>query len=205
MKQLSRIAAAATLAVGALAAGQAVAGPVCTNCVYTGDTYLGQHNPTTGEGADYRRPVTNSSAASFTDVWVFDISPSGGFQLNGSWQTTPNSFTRFEVKLFSLIGSPTCGAVGTSCSGVSFNSLAPINQATFPLGLSTGLYTMPNITLNAGWYAFVVSGDVTGLRPTSTNYSGQVATNAVPEPGSLALVGLALLGAAAGMRRSRKA
>jgi len=58
------------------------------------------------------------------------------------------------------------------------------------------------VTLNTGWYALAVTGPVTNFGNT---YTGQTSTNTVPAPGSLALVGVALLGAAVGMRRQKHA
>lgn len=205
MSKLTRVAAAAALALGAFAGGQAVAGPVCNSCEYTGNTYLGQHNPTTGEGAGFQHTfgILNAPLPPFSDVWVFDFAPAGNFQLNASWQTTPNGITGFGINLYQLAVNPTCGALGTSCAPANILAGAALIGSAVEVGVGLGLYNLPSQVLQSGWYAFQAVGTVTGSGQ-QTRYSGQIGTSRIPEPATLGLVGVALLGAAAMSRRSRK-
>lgn len=211
MSQLTRIAAAVALASGALFAGQASAAEICTNCLYTaaGATYLGTHSPITNDGSGFRRKDLPSNTPGVVDTWVFDLQPIGGSaQINANFiPIIPNSLNNFTISLYA-VSSYNCpngigNAVGTSgfCPSVT----------TFgaPLAVSSPVTGGANVfptTLLAGSYAFVITYDIANIGTQTAEYSGQLrVTQVVPEPGSLALAGLALVGAAAGLRRSRKA
>lgn len=211
MKQLSRIASAVALAAaGLFAASQASAATICANCLYTaaGTTYLGSHNPNSNDGSGFRRQDVAVAVPTFVqDTWVFDVFPvSGSAQINANFiPIIPSAFSNFTVDLYSATHA--CVAIGNAagstgfCPGVVLNggplasSVAAVGGANlFPIGLA------------AGQYAFVVSYTANVLPVGETaEYSGQLRLRPLPEPGSLALVGLALVGVAATMRRARKA
>ena len=194
MKQLSRIAAAAVLAAGSLVAGQAYSAEICSNCSYTGDTYLGLHNALTFDTSGFRHNSIGTGA--FSDTWIFDFTPTADGEVNANFLPS-TSITGFVVTLRAVDILGVCGATGASCVGSSLGAV-----------LVTGVTTATNAILSwndlaAGRYAIQVFG--TGISTSgAAQYSGQLALS-VPEPGSLALVGLALVGAAAGLRRTRKA
>lgn len=195
MKSLTRIAAAAVLVVGSLTAGQVMAAEICNNCAYTGDTYLGMHNGLTFDTSGFRH--NGIGVGAFSDTWIFDFTPASNGEVNANFIPS-TSITGFVVNLRDANGTPgVCGATGASCVGTSLGAI-----------ISAGVTTATNSILSwnnlaAGRYAIQVFGTGTSSAGNG-QYSGQVAL-AVPEPSSLALVGLGLIGAAVGLRRTRKA
>jgi hypothetical protein len=209
MKKLSHLAAVAALAVGSLSAGVASAAPVCdvTACAWAGSyTYIGSLNATIADFTQFTRNVVSlrppASNNTLSDFWIFQIDPvQAGFQVNANFTTFPTGINNFEVILKQVTSAaPICGALATQCNlggSPTFTDLA----VSTPTG--GGNVAISGVTLNTGWYALAVTGQVT---VTGNTYSGQTATfQAVPAPGSLALVGVALLGAAVGMRRQKRA
>ena len=49
----------------------------------------------------------------------------------------------------------------------------------------------------------MVTGTALIAQPGGNSYGGSIAVNPLPEPGSLALVGVAMLGAAASLRKRK--
>lgn len=221
--KISRIASAVGLVAGLLGAGQAMAVNVCVNCLYTaaGPTYLGSLNPTTADTANFRRENlanTGSSTISVTDTWLFDISPAGNAQMTASFNPFFGSTTRisnFTSVLRDVTGASCVGqgnATGTSgnCTSISFGSLSVNGFASSTLtpsgNVQSGSVVFPTF-LNAGRYAFQFTYNLAPENGQLSDYSGQISVSAakVPEPGTLALAGLALVGVAAAARRNRKA
>jgi len=209
--KLTQLAAAVGLVAGLLGAGSASATNVCANCVYNagGATYLGTLNPLVGDIADFTRPdLAVAVATHVTDYWLFDISPAGDFQLLSSFIPafgTTARITNFTIGLHSASGTcPTVAApvgAGGLCTGVTIGSL--LATATSQIG---GAFMTPVTLVSAGRYAFQIDYDLAVANGQTSSYNGQVSvTQTVPEPASLGLVGIALLGAAAGLRRARKA
>jgi hypothetical protein len=209
MSQLTRLASAALLAAGAFAASSASAATICNNCLYTasGATYLGSHDATTNDGSGFRRIDLTGPVASVVDTWIFDVQPvNANAQINANFiPIIPNSLPGFTINLYA-VNSYTCtngigNSTGTSgfCSAYSLGSLIASSSP-----VTGGANVFPT-TLTAGSYAFEVAYSIATLAAGETaEYSGQLRLRRVPEPASLALVSVALLGAAAAVRRSRK-
>jgi hypothetical protein len=217
MKQLSRLAAAASLAVGAVIAMPASATQICSACEHIGaQTYLGAHNAATADGSSFAR--TNMPNANFTldDIYYFDLAPVGAaFQVTANF--TP-FFPSLGINPFFFEVYEASFAVGnglTNCSAVApGSSLAGSCGGTASLGALVGTSTAAGsnndqfaAVLGAGTYALRIRGSVIAGAPTGNrNYQGSLITTAleIPEPASLGLVGLGLLAGAAAMRRRRQ-
>ena len=225
MKQLSSIASAVALTVGLFAASQASAATICANCLYSGSgaTFLGAHNPNAGDSSGFRHdgivvppaPSGPTPPLFFNDFWIFDLFPVGGTaQVNANFLPLSSAFSNFRVRLFNATGTVCSNGIGSSTGGLLTGYCPTVMQgallgSSVPAGSGADLF--PVSLLSAGRYMFVVDGFANylgnngdGSRRTA-EYSGQIRVDVIPEPTTLALAGLALVGIAVSARRNRKA
>ncbi len=159
--------------------------------VYQGDyTFLGDFNPNFGDGATYENNFTTTSGStlSFADWWVFNLDPEGEASLDASF-TPSTDMKDFGVSLYSL-SSATCGAVQSLCTGVTLGAAIPIVDTDILLGNHISVDFTP---LTAGYYALKLTGTIKDITTARDYYTGNISTQRVPEPATLALLGTGLL------------
>jgi hypothetical protein len=165
------------------------------------ETFVGAYNPLTSDSGFFNHGELGTALTSptslfvFTDYWVFDINPAGNASTNVNFLPA-GTVTDFTIGLYA-IGAGVCAGApvfNTACAGVTTSGLA--------LGFA-GPADNPTIGftgLAAGRYVIVVNGKSSD---SASLYSGQLSTRRLPEPGTLALVGVALLGVGGSLRKRK--
>jgi hypothetical protein len=198
------------VAIGALALGSQVqADVICTGCEFDdgadatgGGTHVGLYNPTTFDTGTFQHSDLGEvvgGLATFEDFYVFDIDPAGSGSISADF-TAFASITGFAGELYHDGGSTGCvvgppGSCSTITLGGFIDSDADAGDRTWEIIQNN---------LAAGRYIIRVTGTTNGNGTSNSNYTGQLAFLAtVPEPGTLALFGLGILGMGLAARRRR--
>jgi hypothetical protein len=183
----------AALALGLMLSAAASATVICTSCDYLQGqpgTNLGVHNPTTNDNSTFSNEATGVTG-NFSNWWVFNINPAGAASVNATFLPL-NNIANFDVKFYE-VSSSSCAANTASAGGLCTSLVAGalISDGITPINWATGIdFT----TLDAGRYAFNITGTI--LAANASSYTGNLQVQAVPEPATwaLALVGLMGIG-----------
>ena len=121
--------------------------------------------------------------------WLFTET----FLFPGTFAGTPYILTELGGNV-----SATISALGTICDDTNGNGVCNVGES---LTKFTGVYSAQYTNTTIAALAATING---GGRLTNNTWSGTVEATAIPEPESIALFGLALLGLAAVRRRAVK-
>jgi hypothetical protein len=192
---------AGVVALGALAFGAqaAQAALICSGCEYGDDAgrYLGTYNPDDFDFGTFQHSDVGEDAGSdtaFEDYWVFDLDPAGSGSMSADF-TMLTGISGFTGELYTDGGS-TCA--GSDCSSIVLGALVDGDASVN----GDRRWEIIAMSLAAGRYIIRVTGTT---NPHSTSaYTSQLAfIPFIPEPGTLGLLGLGLLGMGVSARRRR--
>jgi hypothetical protein len=193
--------------VSATFATGAQANAICSACDYvdgSAGTYLGAHDATTNDLSTFQHIFATASTA-FTDLWVFDIAPLADATASADF-TFLADIIGFTGALYNAAGGTACaGGPGSSCAAVVLGGL--IASDSDPSSEQFKLLAQ----LAPGTYIIKVDGTTNDLGGGKSNsaYTGQIAFvpggQLIPEPGTLALLGLGLVVGVLGRRQRRHA
>jgi PEP-CTERM motif len=191
---LAGVVTAGALALGSQAAQAAL---VCTGCEYddgSAGTHIGVYNPLAFDFGTFQHSdvgIVNGPVTAFEDFWVFDINPGGHGSISADFTAFTN-ISGFAGELYADGGS-TCA--GSACSSILLGALL-VSETDVNGDRRWEIMTG---ALAAGRYIIRVTGTTNGNLTSA--YTGQLAF--VPEPGTLALLGLGLLGMGMTARRRK--